>query len=144
MDAVIRNHLTESAFPADVVDWLCDVWRVIQAFDDLADGMAVAPEAVYAAGYAALIKMPSNPFFMARSGALLPVMALQFLKWQASDQAERAGLADERSFVWRAGYYDLILAVALLCFAPEQVAKMPILQMYGETFAEYRTEFPHA
>lgn len=144
METVIRQNLTSMEFPPDAVDWLCDLWRVIQAFDDLADRAAPPLADIYAAGYAALIKMPGNSFFMARAGQLLPVMALQFVKWQVADQAERNGLADERSFVWRAGFYDLVMMVAILCFGPDRAAMMPILQMYGETFADYRKEFANA
>ena len=144
METGIRQNLANMGFPPDAIEWLCDLWRVIQAFDDLADGTPAPVEDVYAAGYAALIKMPGNPFFMSRSALLLPVMAVQFLKWQASDQAERTGNADARSYVWRAGYYDVVLAVAVLCFGPEAAARLPILQMYGETLDDYMGEFPNA
>jgi hypothetical protein len=144
METVLRAHLTQMAFPADAVDWLCDLWRVIQAFDDLEDGESPPSSEVYAAGYAALVKMPGNPFFIARSSLLLPILAVQFLKWQAANEAEATGQADERSYVWRAGFYDVILAVAIMCFGPEKAATLPILQMYGETFADYREEFPNA
>lgn len=144
MESAIRDHLSQMGFPADAVDWICDLWRVIQAFDDLADGEKPSLAEVYAAGYAALVKMPGNPFFVARGNLLLPLLAVQFLKWQAANEVEAAGIADERSFVWRAGFYDVVLAIAIMCFGPEKAATLPILQMYGETFADYRKEFPNA
>ena len=69
-------------------------------------------------------------------------MAVQLLKWQASDKAERDGRADAKSFMWRAGYYDLVLFVNLLCNGPS--APIAPLSLYGETLADYLKEFPHA
>jgi hypothetical protein len=59
---------------------------------------------------------------------------------------ERAGQADARSYVWRAGYYDLILIVVQLCHGVDVATKLApiVMQMYGETLADYLKEFPNA
>ena len=90
--------------------------------------------------------MPSNPFYLANSGALIPIMASAILKWVASDEAERAGKADEKSFVWRASYYDIVLLVVLLSQGKDAaLAKAAtVMALYGEDFGAYKKEFPNA
>ena len=92
------------------------------------------------------IGLPSNPFYQANHAALSSALATALLKWKASDEAERAGRADARSFVWRAGYYDVVLLVYALCHGQDKAMRdaETILGLYGETYAEYRKEFNHA
>jgi hypothetical protein len=61
-------------------------------------------------------------------------------------EAEASGKADERSFVWRAAYYDVVLLAVLLCHGQAAALDMApvVMMMYGEPFADYREEFPHA
>ena len=130
----------------NAVTWLLDLWAVIQVFDDVADGDNVARKDLHDAIWRSLINMPSNPFFAANSGNLLPVLANAFLKWVASDDAERAGQADEKSFVWRASYYDVVLMAVLLDQGKDTaVAKAStVMALYGENFSAYKKEFSHA
>lgn len=140
---MIRPHLERLSLPPAAVDWLDGLWGVIQALDDVADGDPVEQKALRSAIYTALVGLPSNAFFQAHSAALLPLLAASVLKWVAADDAERNGHADERSFVWRAGYYDVVLMVCLLVHGPEQAmsAAQQVLSIYGEAFTEYRQEF---
>ena len=87
--------------------------------------------------------MPGNAWFLAHAGALLPAVAQMVLKWQASDTVERAGNADARSFVWRAGYYDVVLMAVLLAHGPDaaQRAAHAVLSLYGERLEDYLAEF---
>jgi hypothetical protein len=130
--------------PPDAADWLLSVWVVTQVFDDVADGHNVERKALHDAIWNSLVKMPLNPFYQANSGTLLPIMANSILKWVASDDAERAGKADEKSFVWRAAFYDIVLLVVLLTQGKDAaLAKAAtVMSLYGETFADYRKEFP--
>lgn len=73
-------------------------------------------------------------------------MAVNILKWQASDRAEREGHADAMSFVWRAGFYDIVLMVVQLCHG-RQVAQScahHVMGLYGEKLDDYLKEFNHA
>ena len=139
----MKDALSTLDLPPQATAWLLDLWRVTQFFDDVADGDDFPRDDLDRALWAALIGMPANPFFMANCSTLLPVMAAQVLKWQASDKAERDGRADARSYTWRAGYYDVVLMVCHLChgadFDPERA-----LALYGETLPEYIKEFPNA
>ena len=130
--------------PRPAADWLLDLWQVIQVFDDAHDGDPIGN--VMPALWAGLVTMPGNPFYQANAAALQAAVATAILKWHAANEAEDAGKADERSYVWRAAYYDVVLLVTLLCHGKEYALRMAptIMLMYGEPFADYREEFPDA
>lgn len=137
---ILSQSLDALGLPTDAKAWLLDVWAVIQALDDLADGADANPAAALDAATAIFVRMPLNPFWLERGPALIPVLSLQITKWAAANEAETGGWADERSYVWRAGFYDLVAAVCQHCGLPE--AAKSALYLYGETFASYREEFP--
>lgn len=121
-----------------------DVWRMIQAWDDVADGDEIERDRLGNAIWASLVTMPANPFYIANFQALQAGLALQILKWQAAEDAERTGQADPRSFIWRAGFYDLVLLVVLLTKGHATAMKdaVKVMHLYGETLPEYLKEFP--
>ena len=146
MDAAGQSlavHFQTLELPPEAAGWLLDVWQLIQTLDDMADGDAVSRDDLNAAIWAALVTMPANPFYLANAQALQSALASLVLKWQASDDAERGGKADARSFMWRAGYYDLILLVVLLTkgHATAMSKAMTVMHLYGETLHEYLKEF---
>lgn len=132
--------------PPAAAAWLLDLWHVTQVFDDLADGDAVDRDTLDGAIYASLVDLPANPFYVAHAGQLSPLVASAVLKWKASDTAERNGAADERSFMWRAAYYDIILMVVKICHGPKLAMHVAdkVMALYGESFDEYRKEFSNA
>jgi len=141
----LRVHFSERLnLPQPAADWLIDLWQVIQVFDDVHDGHAVGDE--MPALWAALVTMPGNPFYLSNAAALQSAMATAILKWHAANVAEEQGQADERSYMWRAAYYDVVLLVVLLCHGRAVALDMApvVMMMYGEPFADYREEFPHA
>jgi hypothetical protein len=147
MREILEMNL-KSAFdlPDAAVAWLVGMWDAIQFLDDVADGDTVSRSAQDRAFNQLLVAMPANPFFAANAGALLPVVAVQLLKWQASDMVERAGNADAKSYMWRAGYYDMVLLVIQICHGYEKalLAAPSVMSLYGETLADYLGEFEHA
>jgi len=132
--------------PRDATAWLLDLWALTQFLDDVVDGDVVRPQAAHEAIWKTLVTFPANPFFIANVMALQPAVATLILKWEASHIAERSKMADERSYMWRAGYYDVVLLVVLLCQGYESaMAKAPtVMALYGEKFSDYRAEFPNA
>jgi len=143
----LSKNLNESfAIHGHAHDWLMGLWNVIQVFDDMADGDNPDRESLDAAIMDALVLMPANPFFAANSAVLLPLMAVAVLKWHGADAAEREGKVSEMSFVWRAGFYDIVLAVVQLVHG-QDVAKNAaqyVMALYGEQYADYVEEFSHA
>jgi hypothetical protein len=134
------------ALPAPAVEWLLMLWNAIQVFDDVADGDHVEREDLNAAIWNTLVGMNQNPFWIANSNSLAPVIATMVLKWQASDHVERTGNADAKSFVWRAGFYDVVLMVLTLCNGTKYATDNAhlVMSLYGETFEDYMKEFGNA
>jgi len=134
----IKEALEFIKLPPDAVEWLIDVWEVCQLLDDACDGDEIGRGRAEAAAWAVFVRMPANAFWRANMANLMPVLAVQVLKWQAANSAEDEGEADPRSYMWRAGYYDLVLLVCQIC----GLAQDPrfILSLYGETYFSYADE----
>jgi hypothetical protein len=132
--------------PAPAVEWLVMVYDAIQVFDDIADGDTVERKDLNATIWNTLVGMHQNAFFLANSHYLIPLLATAIMKWQASDHAERNGQADARSFVWRAGYYDLILMAVSITHGPGFATNNAhlVMEFYGEKFEDYMKEFENA
>jgi len=145
--SALKDHfLTTLSLPQEAAQWLLDIWACIQLFDDVADGDRIYRDDLDRVIWATLVEMPANPFFASRSALLIPVLATQILKWQASDAIERAGNADAKTYMWRAGYYDLIAFVVQLCHGRDmaQTIAPTVLSLYGEDLNEYISEFCNA
>jgi len=143
----LRENLTKVfMLPQPAIEWLLMVYDAIQVFDDVADGDPVERKDLNATIWNTLVGMHQNAFFIANSHHLTPLLATMILKWQASDKAERDGLANAKSFMWRAGYYDLILmAVSLVHGAAfATLHGHHVMALYGETFEDYMKEFGNA
>ena len=142
-EAALKTQLESIDLPSSAIAWLCDLYAVIQLFDDVADGDAIERDDLDRVIWASLVGMNTNEFWLANMGSLIPVMGTAILKWQASDAAERKGEHNVKSFVWRAGFYDLVLLTAQICHGREiaQELSPQIMNMYGETFADYQKEF---
>lgn len=136
----------ELRLPEMATQWLLALWRVTQFFDDVADGEKTTRGEIDTALWGALFAMPSNGFYRENASTLLPLIAVNILKWQASDARERSGQADAVSFVWRAGFYDIVLAVVALCFPEDEAKKMAplVASIYGEKYDEYIKEMSNA
>jgi len=145
-DSLRENLQNGLSLPAPAVDWLMMLWGAIQVFDDVADGDKITRQDLNACIWNTLVGMNQNSFWIVNSQTLTPVVASMILKWQASDQAERAGLADARSFVWRAGFYDVVLMTVALCHGTSRATEMAslVMSLYGETFEDYMKEFHNA
>jgi hypothetical protein len=140
----LRQNLEEHfQLPASAVEWLLMMFQVTQVFDDVADSDVVYRNDLDKCIWNTLVAMPLNHFFSVNAATLLPIVAVNILKWQASDRAEKAGEADARSFVWRAGFYDLCMIAVQLCHGTEKALELSadVIKLYGESFDDYRKEF---
>jgi hypothetical protein len=143
----LREHLQKAfALPAPAIDWLVMLYDATQVFDDVADGDPVDRQALDSTIWNTLVGMNQNSFWLANGNALAPVVATMILKWQASDQAERDGDADAKSYMWRAGYYDVVLMAIQLCHGANSAKVMAkqVMQLYGEKYEDYMKEFNYA
>lgn len=145
--AILREHFDKIlALPEEASDFLCNLFDAIQIFDDYADGDSVDRPALNYIIWYSFVGLNTDPFFKKHGDILMPLLGSAVLKWQASDMAERAGEANEVSFVWRAGYYDIVLMVVLLVHGPAIATEMAqvVMSLYGETYNDYREEFQNA
>jgi hypothetical protein len=140
----LQTHFQAMGLPQDAARFLLVVYEAWQVFDDFADGDPVKREDLHATLWNVFVGLPSNPFYQSHMAALIPALGTGILKWLAADTVERAGEADEVSFVWRAGFYDLVVLVAQLALGPAEAMRLApsMLKLYGEKFADYRKEFP--
>ena len=144
---ILQNFFDEGIeLPHDASLWLLSVWDITQFLDDVADDDEVARDDLNEVINHILIHMPGNSFFLQYPSQLLTAVSTMICKWQASDKLERFGSADERTYMWRAGYYDVILTVMILCHGMEKAIShsADILCLYGESFESYKKEFENA
>ena len=131
----LSAHFTTLGLPDAAKAWLLDLWNLIQVLDDARDGDRASPGDVDRAVKAIFLTMPLNDFYRQFPAVLQPVMVLAVLKWEAANEMEAKGLADEKSYMARAGFYDVVLMTCHLC-GIENVGHA-VMEMYGETFADY-------
>ena len=138
----LSTHFDALGLPAPAKAWLLDLWTVIQVLDDAADGDKSDRKDVESAAWAIFVTMPMNDMYQKNAGVLQPLLALAVLKWRAANEIEAAGEADERTYVARAAYYDIVMMVCHICGIPDSGATC--IQLYGETFADYILEWRKA
>ncbi len=138
----MQQHLNKH-LPLQAVQWLVMLFDAIQVFDDVYDGDPVTQDDASKCLWHTLVAMPQNPFFAANSAALLPAVATAIMKWHAANKAENEFRHDAQSYMWRAGYYDVVLLCVTLCNGPEYAQKHAedILRIYGENLPDYLGEF---
>lgn len=141
-----RNIKEALGLPDDAHDWLMGMWNVAQVFDDMADGDKPDRADVDRALCDALVNLPENQFYLAHRHILLPLVALAVLKWKASDDMERAGEVGALSYVWRAGFYDLVLACVQIVHGIDNAMDIAanVARLYGEKFDDYMREMSDA
>ena len=143
MRDLLVSHLRNLELTEPAIAYLLTVWDLFQGLDDWVDGDTVSREAQNRVIWTACIGL--GPFHAEHFAALQPVMANAVLKWQASDWVERHGETEQltKAYVWRAGYYDLVLQVVLLVRGVEAATRLApmVMGMYGEKQEDYLKEF---
>lgn len=142
----LQAHLIDLKLSNCAINWLLIVWRMMQTFDDFADHDEVSRDRLDALIFDSFVNYASHPFYLSHYQHLTPICANIFFKWKSSDTAERTGFVSEVSFVWRAAFYDLIIAVMFIEFGREYTTENShlIMALYGEKYSDYMGEFNHA
>lgn len=135
-EADLQKHFDTIGLPPQAQAWLLDLWNLIQVLDDATDGDKADPLAVRRATWAIFQNMPLNDFYRQYVAILQPVLVLQLLKWEGANVVEARGEANEKSYVWRAGFYEVVLMCCHLCGLNDMAHAC--MEMYGETFDEYK------
>lgn len=139
-----RDHLTPFELPEAAEAFLLALWELIQGLDDWHDG---TPADTFPAIWAALVQLPGNPFLAANATTLVPVMANMVLKWHAANivESDRDQEQLDKAYVWRAGYYDVVLQTVLIVHGGNaKDMAVHVMKLYGENRMDYRAEFTDA
>lgn len=133
--------MKDSECSESAIEFLNIIWRSIQFLDDKYDLMP--PKT----GTDLFLKdvffsLQHNQFYLENFKVLNSAFYMVVAKWDAANVAEKYGIHNALSFVWRAGYYDLVLLVYYLCKGYDHGihAAYRILSMYGESFEDYMKE----
>lgn len=139
----LQAHLISLKLSDCAINWLLIVWRMMQTFDDFADNDNVSRSRLDTLIFDSFVTYATHPFFLTHHQHLAPICANTFFKWKASDTAERSGFFNEVSFVWRAAFYDLIIAAMFIEFGREYTTENShlIMSLYGEKYNDYIGEF---
>lgn len=135
----LKAHFDTLGLPDAAQSWLLDLWGLIQVLDDARDGDKISPADANRATRSIFLTMPLNEFYRQYAAILQPVMFLQVLKWEGANVVETAGLANEKSYVWRSGFYDVVLMCCHLCGISD--AGHGVMEMYGDRYDDYMAEF---
>lgn len=135
----MNELLNQMNLPQSAVDFLTMLWGVIQFFDDVKDGDPVKEfDQVL---LSCILGLPCNQFYSENKASLAPALHVAIEKWHLANRMEENKQGDARSFMWRAGYWDI---VALTCALTGNPNIMSALAIYGENFEEYLQEVNHA
>lgn len=143
MSELLKTELKALGLPNEAIAWLMSLYDVIQSFDDVKDEDKLEDKKLYELIFNSMIAMPTNAFYLNNMAGLATLVNLLILKWIASNNLEEAKQANAHSFMWRAGYFDIVLHVVFLCkgfdFAKNNAHI--ILSLYGENLEDYLKEF---
>lgn len=139
----LQSNFERIGLSPEASGWLLRIWRAIQVFDDVADGDPVSRADLLPVIHDCLIGLHTAPFFLRNAHRLLPVLETAFFKWRAANNAEDMGEHDARSFMWRAGFYDVVL-MATVIEQGNDANPYSALSLYGESFDEYLKEMARA
>lgn len=141
----MAQALSVLRLPQEANEWLLDMWEAFQGLDDWRDNDGMPKEDIEHIIYVVLAKLPSNPFFQAYANRLLPVVSNVVLKWCGANYHEdnRNQSQLPKCYMWRAGYYDIVLEAVNCVYGHKQAALASglVMALYGEELKEYMKEF---
>lgn len=124
--------------------------NVLHTWDDLIDqDRAVVDSVLNNAMYTALVAIPNNPFFVAYSSQLLPVLGVSIANWLAATQIERSETSEhelDTARIIRSSYVDLIVQVAHITQGPQMaaaIARRVRAVAHKETLPQYLENLQH-
>jgi hypothetical protein len=146
---VLETMMTRDLrLPTEAVSFLLTLWDLLQGLDDWMDDTPTQKSDRLRTIWIAIVGLNAHPFFRKNDVGLLPAVGLMVLKWQAANVVETGREVDQlpKAYIWRAGYYDVVLQVVLIVHGPLAALDLAptVLRMYGERLEDYLKEFSHA
>lgn len=126
----------------DANNWLIVVWDIIQAFDDVVDDDKIEKSSVYALIFNCFNGFTNNIFYLQNISTLTTLLNNALMQWIAANNEENNNIRNEKTYMWRAAFYNVVLHVVLLEHGVDFATKHAheILNIYGEEFNEYKME----
>lgn len=145
---VIASRFVELGGSQDGAHWLALLWDAIQGLDDWRDGDPVSAAECERVIHVVLHDLPASAFFRQHAGYLLPHLSAMVLKWRGANAIEEGRDAEHypHAFMWRAGFYDVVLMSLALCIGPDAAGlrARDVAATYGETLNDFTKETDHA
>ena len=136
----IDTNLIELGLTSPAAGFLLLLWDAIQFLDDVHDSGLTERKSVEMMCDLLLVQLPLCQYYAQNAFTLVPAIRLAVAKWSLANRMEESHTSDARSYMWRAGFYDVLAVVCIL----EGVDPTRALLCYGETYEDYVKEFDHA
>lgn len=144
----IGQHFMALGGSREGAAWLALLWDALQGLDDWRDGDPVTSAECERVIHVVLHDLPASPFFRQHAGYLLPHLSALVMKWRGANSIEAAQDEDKypQAFMWRAGFYDVVLMALALCIGSEAAGRQAhlVAAMYGETLEDFTKETNNA
>lgn len=130
----IKVHLEAVLFDANAVALCLDLYRLCQIWDDWYDGDISSKDDILQSFRIALFEIPTNPFFDAFRKTLTPLLLSVLQQWEVANQMEDGKESPEKSYMLRAGVYQIFHMCLFLAHGDEHAKKhgKDVYSIYGE------------
>ena len=131
---------------ADAMAFLRGLFILFQGIDDYYDGDLTDKDDIVDLHFNALSELYGNPFFRRYGHKITPMIESAHLQWQSANRMESSGLANEKSYMLRAYYYQIVHFCAAQLYGNSFAINNAISfqRFYGETYSDYIEEFKDA
>lgn len=145
-EELIKKLLKYLKGNTDAVRFCIDIAFIAHVWDDLIDkDNPRTDNDINNAFKAALIDIPSNPFYLANISDLRPLMYNAILQWQDANKLEKDGNHHDKhmAYMLRASIVQIFSYCAFLCGGSEWAEEVgpDIRRVYEEDLFEYLKEF---
>ena len=140
-DLLIQQATLGDPYAAHCLAWLISVAHL---WDDLIDKDKVVSDSDVNQTFMALLtELPRNPWWLANSHQLIPVIQMAVMNWHLATANERGkvDLPDEFSFICRSTYADLFGMAAMICGGEAHaldIAQKARARFHAEGFVKYK------
>ena len=124
----------------DAVKLCLELLYLANFYDDVYDGDK--PKDVYKALMIDMVSIRRNPFYLRFQDELNTLITSMSLQWIAANKLEEGKEHLEKSYMLRAGAYQIFAYCAFLCGGLDHYKNCghEIYKLYGETFQDYSQE----
>lgn len=129
-------NITQDRYVAELCD---DYFKVAQFWDDLIDrDKELQDDEINQAMEILILRIPSNPFYIAHRDKILPILQVTIYKWYQANKYEATKEHLDKAYMLRAGIYDLFALCITLIKGLD--TNINVYDIYGETLKDLEKE----